>query len=399
MSKSSFTLLFAIALIAIAPTILAAPDAADRAVLARLNKTVTIDAGELTLQQAIETITEQANVKTKINWPALEIVGIDPKTTVWLNLKAVAAEQVLQIALDQASADAFDDDKAGFAVRDGRVVVSTRRQLKTVTKAHDYSIRKYLAAARGAVTVPEMVDLFIELININVGDPDEWLDEESTITENKGILTVKTSEANHAELEALFDMIDRPIDNARDLHNKLDAAAEARLKKRISHNKENAPLSEVIDAIRDATGLNIAVNWPSLELVSIEPDAIVAIQLERKPASELLRLVLEHVSADAFDDDKAGYLVHDGIVYIDTLRMHKSRTETQVYKLSKWVGNRASSEEAVEQVIEAVSENVGDPDEWLDEESTMTNLHGLLVVKTTRANHHKIAELLGKLRR
>jgi hypothetical protein len=397
-------LLVAIILSGLACTVCAAPNAADRMVLTRLDKAVTIETGELALRDAIETIAGQANIKTKINWPALEIVGIDPKTIVWLELKAVPATQVLQIALDQASADAFDDDKAGFTVRDGAVAISTLRDLKFVTETRDYSIRKYLGAARGQITVQEMVDQFIELINVTIGDPDEWLDEESTITEKQGKLTIKTTADNHAEIVVLFDQIDNPIARAFDLKlndkaAKASRAAEARLKKRIRFDDDNAALSDVIASIRKDTDLNIAVNWSSLELVGIKRDSLVTLNLKRVPASELLQVVLDQISADLFDDDKAGYVLQNGVVYIDTLRMLKGNTETQVYKLNRWLGKKAGNEDAVDQVINAIHENVGDPDEWLDEESTLTNLYGLLVVTTTPDNHAEIVELLGKIGR
>lgn len=379
----------------------AAPDAADRAVLTRLSNALTVDADQLTLNDALDTIANQARVKLNVNWPALEIVGIEKDTAVWLNLKGVAAEHVLSIALAQASADAFDDDKAGFTVRDGAVVISTRRDLKTNVDTRNYSIKKYLAAARGEITVQEMVDEFIQLINITVGDPDEWLDEESTIAEKNGILSIKTTADNHNEIERLFDQIDKPIDRAINLNRndpdaKLNAAAEARLTKRIRFDDQNAALSNVIASIRKDTDLNIAVNWLSLELVGIDQDSLVALDLNRVPASELLQAVLDHVSADAFDDDKAGFAIQGGVVYIDTLRMLRGQTETQVYRLNRWLGKKAGNEEAVNEVINLIHDNVGDPNEWLDEDSTLTNLYGLLVVTTTPENHIKIVELLDK---
>jgi len=43
-------------------------------------------------------------------------------------------------------------------------------------------------------------------------------------------------------------------------------------------------------------------------------------------------------------------------------------------------------------------ETVGDPDEWLDEESTLTEIGGKLVIKTTPENHEQIEQLLADLK-
>jgi hypothetical protein len=383
--------------LACAGSVVAEWDDADRAVLKKLNNPVTITGEQQRLEDAIASITAQLLIKPKVNWTALEIVGIEKDTTVWLNLKDVAAEHALQIALAHASADAFDDDKAGYEVLKGELVISTYRDLRSNTTTENHDIRKYIAAARGQVSAQLMVERITELIYVTIGDPDEWLDEESTISENLGKLTIKTTAKNHEAIKALFDQIDNPVDNVKDIHVKEDRATAARLKKIVSYNNDKGSLSDVIDFIRQSAGLNIAVNWASLELVSIDQDSLVTISLTRVPASQLLRLVLDQVSADAFDDDKAGMTVKDGVVHIATRRQLKGHTETQVYKLRQWLGNKSTDQETIDEVVNAIHTRVGDPDEWLDEESYLTEFFGLLIVKTTPENHQALVELLDTL--
>ncbi|MEM9109317.1 MAG: hypothetical protein AAGC72_04785 [Planctomycetota bacterium] len=228
-------------------------------------------------------------------------------------------------------------------------------------------------------------------------------------------------------------------------------AAQAALRKIVTLNNDNLSLDQVIAFIRDTTGANIAVNWPALELVGIDQDSLVTISLSRVPAEQLLRLVLDQVSADAFDDDKAGFTVSEGIVKISTLRDLKSETETRVYDirdllvqvpnfsnapgfdLNDALSNTSSGgsgqgsgggsgggggegglfgddddsdtdedlptrQELVDQIVELINTTVGDPDEWLDEESTLTELNGNMIIKTTGDNHRQIVGLLGRLR-
>jgi len=232
-------------------------------------------------------------------------------------------------------------------------------------------------------------------------------------------------------------------------------AAQAALRKIVTLSNDNLSLDQVIAFIRDTTGANIAVNWPALELVGIDQDSLVTISLNRVPAEQLLRLVLDQVSADAFDDDKAGFSISEGIIKISTLRDLKTETETRVYDirdllvqvpnftnapgfdLNDALSNTSSGgsnggggggggrgggggggggglfgdsndsqqseelptrQELVDQITELIRTTVGDPDEWLDEESTLTELNGNMIIKTTGDNHRQIMGLLGRLR-
>lgn len=102
----------------------------------------------------------------------------------------------------------------------------------------------------------------------------------------------------------------------------------------VSLNNDNFAIEQIIDFCRATTGANIAVNWPALELVGIDQDSLVSISLTNVPVSKLLELTLAQVSADAFDDDKAGYIIHDGIVMISTLRDLRGYQETLIYDVS-----------------------------------------------------------------
>jgi len=239
-------------------------------------------------------------------------------------------------------------------------------------------------------------------------------------------------------------------DNAGE--SEANRAAQAALRKIVTLSNENLSLNQVIAFIRDTTGANIAVNWPALEIVGITQESLVTISLSRVPAEQLLRLVLDQVSAEAFDDDKAGFTISEGIVKISTLRDLKSETETRVYDIRDLLVqvpnfNQApgfdlndalsntnsggstggsggggggggggegglfgsddggqqeeelpSRQELVDQIRDLITTTVGDPDEWLDEESTLNELNGNMIIKTTGDNHRQITGLLGRLR-
>jgi len=115
----------------------------------------------------------------------------------------------------------------------------------------------------------------------------------------------------------------------------VNADAAATLDEVISIDVDNITLDDLIDFVRASTGANIAVNWPALELVGIDEDALVSVRLQEVRASALLQLTLDQVSADSFEEDKAGYIFRDGIVLISTRRELMSETVTRVYDV-RW---------------------------------------------------------------
>lgn len=50
-------------------------------------------------------------------------------------------------------------------------------------------------------------------------------------------------------------------------------------------------------------------------------------------------------------------------------------------------------------LVDLIQDGVGSYDEWLDEESTVREINGNLVVKTTADNHDAVHALLAQLRR
>lgn len=361
----------------------------------QLDKIISLNNDHLTLGQVINYLRDTTGANIAVNWPALELAGLDQDSLVSVSLKKVRAEQLLRYTLDYVSADAFDTDKAGYAIGEGVVKISTLRDLRTATETRVYDIRKLLV---GVGIREERIDQIVEIIQSNVGDPDEWLDEESTLAELNGNLIIKTTPNNHKQLRELFNKFDSPIDQA-----KIEAAlkaleADRLLDKIVSLNNNNFTLQQVVDFIREVTDTNLVMNWAALELVGIDQDAIVSLSLSNVTAEQLLQLMLEQVSADAFDDDKAGYIFQDGLVKVSTRRDLKIITEIRVYDVTDLVGKGRHRVGLSEQINVLIQETVGDPDEWLDEESMLTELDGKFIIKTTATNHTLIMRLLTQLR-
>jgi type II secretory pathway component GspD/PulD (secretin) len=224
--------------------------------------------------------------------------------------------------------------------------------------------------------------------------------------------------------------------------------AALQLKEAVPINFEGNRLVNVIDYLRNTTGANFFVNWPALEEVGVEQDSPVSLQLANVPAEQALRLVLQQVGQIA-QFDPIGYSIIEGVVTIDTVRNLKKTTDTRVYDirdllvqvpnfsnapafdLNEALSNTNSGgsnqggggggggtgtgtsifgdeeqaaeigpsrEELIEQILTLIQDTVGTPEEWVDLQSSLRELNGNLIVKTTPDNHRQIVSLLGQLR-
>ena len=234
---------------------------------------------------------------------------------------------------------------------------------------------------------------------------------------------------------------------------------------RVVDFEQDVRLEEVIQYVRKKSDQNIAVDWGELEIVEVERDTPITIRLKGVTLEQLLRITLDQVSSDAFDDDKTGFAIDDGIICISTLRNLREQTYYAVYNVGwytfppgltyQWVyrdnpraaellkqvqarreqlervqrpgfdlnealsgtssgGNpirkrgkdayeiaedttAARLENRINALIELIETTVGDPDEWLDEISTIQPLNDQFVVKTTDKNHRQLELILSAL--
>lgn len=232
---------------------------------------IACDFDTIPLHDLITYIGDSAGLNIAVNWRALEIVEIERDTPITMSASHLTAGLLLELALEQAGAENFDDDKAGYALIDGVVKVTTLSDLKTLTDVRIYDIRDLVGRPYGpmleaayaddafaiallrkhrlawALEVEQrrrrpvfdlndalsgtnsggapiqedsfdgpanplseremMLDDLTMFIQDTVGDPDEWLDEESTIRELNGNFIIKTTPDNHRDIEGLLSRL------------------------------------------------------------------------------------------------------------------------------------------------------------------------------------------------
>ncbi|MDX1682956.1 MAG: hypothetical protein R3336_07550, partial [Phycisphaeraceae bacterium] len=227
--------------------------------------------------------------------------------------------------------------------------------------------------------------------------------------------------------------------------SEINQRVREQLQRIVPINFEATKLVNVIEFFRATTGANFFVNWSALENTGVEQDTPVTLELNNVPAEQALRLVLEQATFDEFNP--VAFSVIEGIVHISTENDLVRTTATNVYDIRDLLVQVPSFEEAPEfdvasalegggetggsgggggdsggsifgggggddesgpgrdemvtDIMELIRNTVGKTDEWAEfggEVSSMRELNGNLIVRTTPANHRELLSLLGQLR-
>ncbi|QQE10394.1 hypothetical protein JD969_12885 [Planctomycetota bacterium] len=207
---------------------------------------------------------------------------------------------------------------------------------------------------------------------------------------------------------------------------------------------DNWQLVNALNFIRKTTGVNLFVNWPALENAGIDRDTLVDLQLSNIPAEQALKLVLQQVSAEV-EFDPLGYSINNGILTVSTERDLQKETDIRTYDIrdllvqvpnfsnapsfdlndalsntssggsgggssNSLFGDDSSDDEnanaldrdaTIEMITQLIIDTVGSFEEWDingGDVSSLKELNGQLIVKSTPRNHKQILGLLSQLR-
>ncbi|MCE5326497.1 MAG: hypothetical protein LLG01_08780 [Planctomycetaceae bacterium] len=226
-----------------------------------------------------------------------------------------------------------------------------------------------------------------------------------------------------------------------------DRAAREKLKQRIKElNFDGIELKDVIQFLRDVSGVNIYVRWNALQAAGISKNTAVNVHLQDVTLEKALRVILEDVGASA----PLGYILDEGVVTISTRDDLTTRTVTRVYdirdmmirppmfvgpRLGTTTGNQndngttglgtgtglggglgggaagvggqalgttgeeeVSQEEILNSITNLIKTTIA-PDSWADANRvSIQAIKGQLVITQTAQSQEKIAQLLSQLR-
>ncbi len=276
----------------------------------------------------------------------------------------------------------------------------------------------------------------------------------------RNLLVARQSSANIDASTPFADLMTYPPDWPQLTASRLSgidpSTAESEINRRVALKlRDSVPIDfeanklvNIIEYLRNTTGVNFFVNWPVLETIGIDKDLPVTLQLTNVPVDQALRLVLQQASATN-DQDPVGFSIIEGVVTISTDRDLAKTTDIRPYDirdllvqvpnftdapefdLNAALANTNSGgsnptgggsgggggggglfgdaeteeeeptrEQLIEQIIGLIQDTVGVQDDWEVQGGvgSIRELNGNLIVKTTPKNHRQIAQLMAQLR-
>ena len=318
-----------------------------------LETLVSVDYHDTPLSTIHDAMREQTGINIMVNWRDLEIATIDQDTSVTLQLDNVSARTVLDYTMQQAGANAFDDDKPGYRVREGVLDVARLRALKIQVATRIYNIRPLLAS-RATLLAQFESQLISSIYSDDLGEGGGGLFGGGNDVPDF------TSAPNFDLNEAISNVGPRSARNGA--NSTAGSAAPPRCLGRVRRPRPIANAS------------------PSK--ASPRRDKTPAQASPAKGAGS---------SAPTPSQATTGFPSHAERV----AQLQDYIRQTTGYSISP--EDFPSQDEQIDSLINLIQDNVGDYDEWLDDDSTVREINGQLVIKSTLENHDAIAALLDQL--
>lgn len=220
--------------------------AVNRAVLATMSEQrIPVDFNDHGLENVIAFIGQLSNLNIDVDWGSLELIGVDKESPVTLKLTNVTLETVLNRVLEKVS---DPDIPAGWAVKDGILMIASDEVLRRDTVLEIYDIRDLLIDIPDYTEAPtfdlnsvlqgsggrggggggrspfgggnqdadverrdrqEMIDEIVDIISSNV-DYEGWLEnggDTGSLREFNGNLIITNTPKNHRAIIALLSKL------------------------------------------------------------------------------------------------------------------------------------------------------------------------------------------------
>jgi hypothetical protein len=205
------------------------------------------------------------------------------------------------------------------------------------------------------------------------------------------------------EQEPRAEKIEAPKKTAARSSNEKEAEIiKALEKKQVSFNFEGTPLKQVVEDLRNLTGLNIYVDMPALDEEGISMDTPITIKFEQISLKAGLKMLLHNA--------KLTYVVQDEVLKITTLESQKGTPYSATYPIGDildqdfacFLGACKSRAEKANTIVTVIRKIVSSRS-WIDAGGPGTieyfPMSQYLVVNQTADVHEVIAEVLQTLRR
>ncbi|QGJ70786.1 Hypothetical protein PBC10988_24840 [Planctomycetales bacterium 10988] len=275
---------------------------------------------QVPLIDAVETLSAMGGVASTFDLPAMTELGVPLDTPVSLQVKGeTIAEALTQL---------LEEQRLGYDIRSGQLVVTSRDLIETELQQQTYMVEDLLPSGSNGTPLVEWLKGFLA--------PNSWQNDPEVSMELSGIqLLVTHRPAVHRELvETLAKLrlsrdttaVDLEMKKNFPLTPRLQQASDALLKP-LRINFSAVPFKRIVEYIQEKTEFRVLVDTVALAKLGLTPDAEANIHTQQpQPLAEVLIQLLSPL--------ECAYVVVDAkTILITTQQALQTRTEIEVYPL------------------------------------------------------------------
>jgi len=324
--------------------------------------------------EAIEFLRDVTQLNYAVGSEARDLID-NESLEVSLRLKDISLVNAIKLIL-------ASHEELTYRIRAGVILIQTTDALASSELALEaYAVEDIVSGAlqgKGGACLDG--DALIELLDEILDDGEGSLEYTTGPEGEKGTLLVRRSPGDQAQVRQLLSYL-RTLERESPAQPKWIRDYRQLLSSRkVTLNFSETPLADVISFLQDITGLNLVI------ASEVDSDQIlVSLRLRDVSLKDALTIVLEQARlARSFVNE--AILIHDPC---ETGTYGGYSLEIQdVRDLQAWLES--------DMIQEIVQNGIGE-DFW-DEPASIRVHRGQLIVRQTRAQHERIAEVLAKLR-
>ena len=303
---------------------------------------------QLPFVDVVQYLRDQTGAGIHVKWNVLQRAGITRDTPVTFRLEK---QGTLGQTLKAMLAGIDDDTGLDYTVEDGVIKISTQDDFASDMVTMVYDIQDLI------IRVPDFIGPRLDVSEALDDDDDEPVDPLTRLESNRGLyrqielpetsglnslgyVDPRSSEGRHAGERYRLDtleaetpwhvLLDYP-DNWKEITHQRrkfgaadgigpseeDLEAYVGLAKRVGQlDFDEIPLVDVVQYLRDVTGVGVHVKWNTLMIAGIDRDTPVTLHLPDRTLDQVLKALL----ADLGEGCSLGYTVENGIIKVSTVK-------------------------------------------------------------------------------
>ena len=390
----------------------------------KLDTVIPVNFEANSLDAVVDYIRTTTDENIFVNWPALYLIGVEQELPITLQLNRAPAAKVLDLVLQQATAAADGNEPIGWRLMEGTVVISTQRELGKDAKPAPATQPRGAAAPATQPAQAEPVDRLqttimarfkdysmeavLEYIAAATGENIvvDWAALELVGVEKHLPITL-TLRAKGLKAEKVFDLV---LKQASAAAGDLDPIGWQRdgdvvLVSTVRELKRRTVETAVYD-IRPVLYRDLLVQVPDFEDAPTFDLTVGLSSTSGGGGNGGGGGIFGDASGEQSDVSPAARQTRP-VGYLNRLNAPRPRPEPAppaggggeaIFGGDGSDDDEMTREEIIREVTDLIIMTIGTPDEWIDQESTLSELNGNLIVKTHPDNHREIQKLIAMLR-